>query len=271
MIDYPAYKEKQQLFDYLVENKSLLVAQKKSAVKNADGISYIMPEEMLKEASNKAEAVISRDASKLFVRSIINTTKLFDSHRDVHIDGLWKKSLSESKDNYLVEEHKFGFKGIISDEVEAYTKLVTWKSINIPFEGSTEALIYDSILNKDRNEYMFEQYAKKRVKNHSVGMRYVKLFMAISSPAYSEEFEAWNKYFDQIANKKEAEESGFFWAVTEAKNIEGSAVVRGSNWATPTQITEEKQEPGSTTLDYTEPSLDTQKEEASKFLSNIKF
>lgn len=271
MIEYPIYKEKRQLYDYLVENKSMLINQKKAAIKHTDGISFVLPAELVKEASNKAEAMISQDASKLFVRSIINTTKLFDSHLDVHIDGLWKKSISENKDNYLVEEHKFNFKGIISDNVEVYTKSMSWKSLGYSADGNTEALIYDSILNKDRNEYMFEQYAKKRVKNHSVGMRYIKLFMAINSPLYDEEFETWNKYFDIIANKEDAENRGFFWAVTEAKNIEGSAVVRGSNWVTPTQVIEEKQEPVITTLDKDEPSNDTQKEQAVKFLSNIKF
>ena len=31
-------------------------------------------------------------AKKLKVRSVINTTKIFDSHHDVHIDQLWNKS-----------------------------------------------------------------------------------------------------------------------------------------------------------------------------------
>lgn len=85
-------------------------------------------------------------------------------------------------------------------------------------------------------------------------MRYVKIFLAINSDSleHKEEFEVWQKYASQVANIKEAEAQGFFWAVTEAKIIEGSAVVKGSNIATPTLSTETK--------DF-EPSKGTQKNE----------
>lgn len=41
-------------------------------------------------------------------------------------------------------------------------------------------------------------------------------------------------------NPEVAEEKGYFWAVTEAKVIEGSAVPIGSNWITPTLSVENK-------------------------------
>ena len=83
---------------------------------------------------------------------------------------------------------------------------------------------------------MFEQYAKGYVKEHSVGMRYVNLEMAVNSEEkyYAEEKAIWDKYISEVANKEEAEQRGYFWAVTEAKIVEGSAVVKGSNYATPT-------------------------------------
>ena len=49
---------------------------------------------------------------------------------------------------------------------------------------------------------------------------------------YSVETE--NRYIDFIPNADEAKEDGMFWAVTEAKVIEGSSVVIGSNTITPT-------------------------------------
>jgi len=81
---------------------------------------------------------------------------------------------------------------------------------------------------------MFDQYKDGNVKNHSVGMRYVDLQLAINDPDYKEEFANWNKYIDDIVNREEAEAQGFFWPVKEAKVIEGSAVPLGSNWVTPT-------------------------------------
>ena len=81
---------------------------------------------------------------------------------------------------------------------------------------------------------MLNQYKQGNVKNHSVGMQYVKLIMAVNDEDYGAEFEAWEKYYPLIANKAEADAHGYFWAVKEAKVIEGSAVPIGSNRATPT-------------------------------------
>jgi hypothetical protein len=36
----------------------------------------------------------------------------------------------------------------------------------------TEALVFNVEIDKDRNDFMFNQYAKGYVKEHSVGMRY---------------------------------------------------------------------------------------------------
>ena len=81
---------------------------------------------------------------------------------------------------------------------------------------------------------MFQQYSEGFVNNHSVGMQYVKIALAINDEDYPEEKETWNKYINKVANQETAIEKGYFWAVTEAKLIEGSAVVLGSNPITPT-------------------------------------
>lgn len=103
--------------------------------------------------------------------------------------------------------------------------------------GSTsiEVLIYETTVSKLRNPVMFDQYSKGYVLNHSVGMRYIKLVLCINSERDTdkEEKDNWNKYYPICINKSEAEKRGFFWAVIEAKNVEGSAVVKGSNFLTP--------------------------------------
>ena len=100
---------------------------------------------------------------------------------------------------------------------------------------------------------MFERYKNKKVKNHSVGMQYVKLMLAINSDDYPTEKEIWDKYYPAIANKKAADDAGFFWAIKEAKALEGSAVPLGSNFATPTL------EPDNTTPKTIKPPAGTQK------------
>ena len=231
------------LFKFLKENKSLLIASKKAAIKEADAVSiksnlFVTQEGVIKEFPGEME-----DTGKLEATLIINTTNLLDSHSDVHIPGIWKKSLKEVKDLYHIQEHKMQFDKVISDEVRAFTKTYSWRELGYDINGTTEALVFISSIDKTRNEFMYHQYRKGFVKNHSVGMRYVSLSLAVNEPEdkwYREEYEAWEKYIDQVANREEAEAQGYFWAVTEAKVIEGSAVVRGSNWITPTQSVRSK-------------------------------
>lgn len=237
MIAIPEFADKKKMFDWLVKNKSMLIAQKKSTMKYADSVSSYFFFVNDKDEATKAsgDEPIPTDATRIKVRSIVNTTKIFDSHGDVHIDQLWNKSLKETRDHFLVKEHNFSFDGIISDNVKAFAKQYTWHELGFNFEGSTQALVYDSIIDKAESPDMFERYRTGKVKQHSVGMRYVKVDFAINDERYEKEYEVWNKYFDMIVNKEDVLEAGYFWPVLEAKNIEGSAVVRGSNWATPTQ------------------------------------
>jgi len=109
-----------------------------------------------------------------------------------------------------------------------------FKQLGYNYEGKTECLIFESKVKEDRNEFMYEQYSKGFVKNHSVGMSYVKIVLCANNPASTQEYENWNKYLPEVANQDTAIEKGYFWAVLEAKLIEGSAVVIGSNPVTPT-------------------------------------
>jgi len=263
-------KTGKKLFDWLVDNKKTLISQKKFEIKKADAIcSYVEFLNDKGDAKKAADQNISSDATKLKARLIINTTKLFDSHSDVHIDGLWGKSLAETPLLYLLQEHNMTFKGIISDDIQASVKTMSWKSLGAAYEGSTQALVFDVVIDKNRNEYMFGQYLKKYVKNHSVGMRYVKIYMCINDEGYSSEYDNWNKYYPLIANKDDVDAQGYFFAVTEAKVVEGSAVPKGSNFVTPTQsIEEEKQEPVNSTHHTTQPLKDTRIMDALNKLKN---
>jgi len=267
MIQIPNFTDKGQLFDWLIENKSTLTAQKKSAVKYADAISYHAPLVNEKGEACKSTNEVPATATKIKVRSIINTTKLMDSHSDVHIDQLWNKSLKENKDNYLCNQHDFSFEGIISDNVKAFVKQMTWQELGYNFEGTTQALVFDSVIDKADNPMMFEKYRQGKVKNHSVGMRYISLKLAVNDDRYEAEKATWDKYIDMVANKEEAEEQGYFWAVTEAKLIEGSPVIKGSNYATPTQRVEETKEAVTDTPENIEPVQTTQPK---SIFSNLK-
>lgn len=140
------------------------------------------------------------------------------------------KEIQENKELAILKKKseliKSDFSNVLFDSVE--------KAISNTSQ-MVEVLIYESVISKDRNPFMFEQYKGGFVLNHSVGMRYIKLFLCINSEdTYNaSEKEDWDKYYPMVLNKEEADKSGYFWAVVESKNIEGSAVVKGSNFLTP--------------------------------------
>lgn len=250
LIDESKFRNKKDLFKFLVQNKEMLIAQKTAVPKYADGFIY-HPDIVTKAltATKANEPVKLENLNELNVLAVINTTNWFDSHKDVHVPGLWDKSLAENKMLMHVQEHKLQeFSKIIASgsDLKAFTKKYSWSELGFNYPGETEALVFDSIVKRKRNPFMFEQYGEGYVNNHSVGMRYVKLVLAVNDEDYGAEYEMWQKYFEIIANKEAAEDSGYFWAVKEAKAIEGSAVPLGSNIATPT-IDNNKSEPYSYT------------------------
>lgn len=276
---------KEELIKYLKEGdkelrKGSLIAAKKANMKRADAISFgsfipDVPRETL-----KANMPLTSLPDSLKVRVIINTTNVMDSHGDVHMPGLWAKSLQENKFIMHLQEHSMEFDKIISDgaNLKAYTQNFTWQQLGYDMPGMTEALVFDSTVKGNgqdpRNEFMYEQYAKGYVRNHSVGMQYVKLVMAVNEPDdpyFTAEYEAWQKYFPEVANKEDALAQGYFWAVKEAKVIEGSAVPMGSNTITPTLDNNLKQSPDGTDKNKAnEPSMMTLTSELNKILKQQK-
>jgi len=242
-MDIPEFDSKDELIDFLVTNKSTLVAQKKAVMKEADALSILYYDS--KEETFKANKPFTPENDEIKVKVVINTTNIMDSHDDVHIKGLWGKSLKQNKMIMHLQEHKMSFDKIISDgkDLKAFVKVIPWTELGLKFEGDTQALIFDSTIKRGRNEFMFDQYAKGFVKNHSVGMSYIRIDLAVNNEGYDKEFEIWEKYIDSIANKELAEDKGYFWAVREARIIEGSAVPIGSNTATPTLDNNLKNQP----------------------------
>lgn len=261
LFDESKFKTKEELIEFLVENKDSITAQKKAELKHADCVSFVPVIVREKDSANKEnEPVNTENINELKVVVIINTTNLLDGHGDVHIPGLWKKSLKENKMLMHLQEHTMKFEKIISDgdKLKAYTKKYNWSELGFNFNGQTEALVFESTIERKRNEFMFLQYANGYVKNHSVGMNYVQLVFCVNDDNYGAEYEAWEKYYPQIANKEDADEKGYFWAVKEAKIKEGSAVPIGSNWATPTLENNKLQPPKGTAKTDSQPPKGTQ-------------
>lgn len=238
----PSFDDKEKEMDWLAENCEELICEAKTQIKYADAfgtpIQHTPTYGFVNSEANKGVSGVSDEADHFGVKAIINTTNLFDSHKDVHLPGLWNKSLKTYTRMKHLQEHSMRFKDVIADkkDLSASVQEYEWKELGYQIEGKTQALQFDSNIRKSRNSYMFEQYKDGHVDNHSVGMQYVKVLFAMNSDKdqHAQYKINWDKYIDQVANKGDAEKSGYMWLVLEAKAIEGSAVVAGSNFVTPT-------------------------------------
>tara|TARA_R110000851_G_scaffold137954_1_gene274061 strand:+ start:1478 stop:2269 length:792 start_codon:yes stop_codon:yes gene_type:complete len=230
------FKVEKEYLDFIVENEDLIKETKKATIKLADGFgsSTVSVDRKLE---NVSKGVLDVEKTELTVKVAINTTNIIDSHSDMHVKGLWDENLKQRGDKILhLQEHKRTFDAVISrgDSLKAYAKEYTWKELGYDLKGTTQALMFDSTISKTVNEFMFEQYSKGFVTEHSVGMQYVKMITCIDDEDYPVQKENWDKYAPLVANKDALEGRKVFWAVTEAKAIEGSAVLMGSNSFTPT-------------------------------------
>lgn len=255
-LDIPEGLERKELFAFLKKNKDVLILQKKSIAKEGTGFAYRVapPAKMLPGCQAKADGglLLMKEAGVLNVKAVINTTNWLDSCLDCHMPGIWDKSLSENKMLMHVQEHNMAFDKIIADgaDLKAYVKNMTWKELGFDYKGKTQALVFDSNVKEVRNPFMYNQYAQGYVKNHSAYMMYVKIVLCVNEEndlSYGAEYEAWQKYYPEIANKELADDRGYFWAILEAKIIEGSAVPLGANIVTPTLAVTQKAEPVSST------------------------
>lgn len=235
------FETKQELFEALKFNKDKLIGLKKATIKNSDGILF----NTIKSIEPTFKGIDLEDG---FSYHVINTTKYMDSHSDVHLNGIWNKSIVDQEGKiYFVEDHNISIKTVIAypENLEMMLKNLTWKSLGKDFEGETQALIFK--INKDNIESDDARkiIEKNRSIEHSIRMQYVKIDLAIDegSEGYEEEKALFDNTIGVIANKAQAIEQGYFWVVSEAKiSQEGSMVLRGSNDVTPILTQEQKQE-----------------------------
>jgi len=215
----------------LIKNKAEIIKLKKAQLKKGDIISF----DTKAQITTKAD-VNTADSDTEIHRTIVgNTYGFMDSHDDVHFKGIFSKSIKENGTKVLhLHDHVHELAAKVGTPLEVYEKEVSWADVGLKTGGTTTALLMDTRIEKERNPNIFKDYLNGSINQHSVGMQYVKIDLAVNDPEEEEEYATWNKYKDEVINLEKAEEQGFFWAVTEAKLIEISCVIAGSNELTPT-------------------------------------
>lgn len=250
-MNLPKFKDKKSLFDYLVKEKSELISMKKSVIKLTDIIEFNTDSDVIKELTTDFK---DDPTSGVIKRSIIgNTYNWLDSHGDVHVGSTFGKSIKERQEKiFHLHDHKHEITAKVGKFDKVYEKSVAWKDLGINKDGETTVLMADSSIKEKMNKAVFDLYLNKEVDQHSVGMVYVKIDLAINDSDYREEKKNWDEVYSTLGNPEKADENGFFWVVKEAKLIEISAVLMGSNEMTPT------------VQNISEPSKGTQDNEPSK-------
>ena len=236
----------------LVTNKEELIKLKKAEIKTVKGgLSSIT-----KSNTNAIKGVF-KDNDNSLERTIVGNTYLWmDSHDDVHAKGCFSKSIKETKAFHL-HDHEFKITSKVGEPKKTYEQEIAWKDLGINKSGMTEALMMDTEIFKDYNAQIFNAYKANAINQHSVGMQYVKIDLAINDESSETEYKVWSDNIDSLGNKEKAIEKGYFWLVREAKLIEISAVLAGSNELTPT-MQEDNAEADKITSEINEPSKDTQ-------------
>lgn len=214
----------------IVANKAELIQLKKAEVKTVKGgISSITK-------TNATIKGVFKDNDNSLERTIVGNTYLWmDSHDDVHAKGCFTKSVKENKSIFHLHDHEFKITSKVGEPKKTYEEDIAWKDLGVNKSGMTQALFMDTEIFKDYNSQIFNEYKAGRINQHSVGMQYVKIDLAVNDESFEKEFKVWQDNIDTLGNPEKATEKGFFWLVKEAKLIEISAVLLGSNELTPTQ------------------------------------
>jgi hypothetical protein len=230
------FRTKKELFKELKLNEDKIISLKKAKeYKSAEKGQISISGAYLKtDIANKA----GLDTKVGFVYPVINTTRYMDDQDDVHLDGLWKKTLQEQTGKiFYLAEHSKKIDDVIAwpEDVKVFTQLIDWSFVGKDYQGQTEALIFEIDESKLKKQSALEAIKERRKVQGSVSMFYVKVNMAIDST--DKEYSVNKAYFDSkidlIANKDKALEQGYFFGVEEAKiGKEGSMVLFGANDAT---------------------------------------
>lgn len=251
------FATKKEEIAYLHTHQKEIIAMKKTAVKFTDGSIYLIHGAGSSQinAFKALHTSVKNDTDTTIERTIIgNTYNWMDSHDDVHLDKTFSKSIDERGDKiFHLHDHEQKVTAKVGTPISVYEETVKWRDLGVSKAGTTTALMMDSKIKSALNKTVFDQYLNSEIDQHSVGMYYVQLAFATNDPDYKEAYAEWQAHIDKLGNKEKAEEKGYFWAVKEAKLIEISAVLQGSNELTPTVEAKD--------IEDNEPSKDTQKDE----------
>jgi len=232
------FTSKPEMFKALRDNKDIIIAEKKASILKSckKGLGITAKSLDYSKLSTQTKGITFDDN---YYYIAVNSTRILDAHSDLHIDGLWNKTITDRQGkNYLVADHRLELLATIArkEHVQMFTAIVPFSLIGKPYDGDTEVLIYkvrkDKIINVEAKAWLDSGDAIEA----SVRMQYVDIVFALDSE--EKEDVKYKDNYDEliklIANKDDFENDIlYFWGIKQAKNVfESSLVLFGSNHAT---------------------------------------
>lgn len=248
----------------IIKRKDEIIAIKKTAIKYSDLVKTVP----IKEDTTSVTKLELNDEQNNNIKVIANTYYWLDSHGDVHVKGCFTKSIKENANKiFHFDNHKHSFSSKVGNVKSVIEKNVNWRDLGIDKDGKTICVIGETELIEDYNCQVYEAYKNNEIDQHSVGMIYVNLQLAVNSPTETEAYKLWNDIYPLLGNPEKADEQGYFWVVKEAKLKEYSCVLwNGSNTLTPSLKNIDAVEDTSNN----EPSNDTQENQKQFFINLLK-
>jgi len=250
----------------ILKNKQEAINIKKSAYKHSDNVNN----HIIKDGEeNVTKVILDSEEQDNIVKVIANTYYWLDSHGDVHVKGCFTKSIKESANKiFHFDNHEHSFNSKVGKVKSVKEVNVNWSDLGIDKEGKTICVIGETELIEDYNCQVYDAYKNNEVNQHSVGMQYVNLQIAVNQPQEVEAYKLWNEVYPLLGNPELADKMGYFWVVKEAKLKEYSCVLwQGSNSLTPTVKNIDAVDNDTS---KNEPSKDTQNEQKQFFINLLK-
>lgn len=244
------FATKEDLFAHLRVNADSLIDLKKADIQKSceKGLTVSCKSLDLKKFESQLKAIKIEDG---FYYIAVNTTWVLDSHDDLHVDGIWGKSVKEQQGNvYLVADHDLCIDSVVvrKEHIQMFTAKLPFAMLGYDYSGDTEALIYKIPKDKIIHDKVKQWLDSGDAIEASVRMQYVVIEFAMDSnaPEDAPAKARYDSYIGKIANKDDFEYIPYFFIIKEAKNIrESSLVIFGSNPVTgniediePTKVTQ---------------------------------
>lgn len=231
------YSTKEELFKDLKDNLDFIIDAKKSKIQKSceKGLSVTCKSLDLLKFTDQLKGIKIDDN---FYYIAVNSTRILDSHDDLHIDGIWNKSIKEQQGkNYLVLDHELEIDKVIvrKEHIEMFVAKVPFSLLGKSYEGETQALIYKVPKSQVKNTHVKDWLDSGDEIEASVRMQYVNFVLCLDSndPNDATAKLNYDQYYPLIANKEDFDYIHYFFAIKEAKNVrESSLVVFGSNSTT---------------------------------------